>query len=273
MKVGAGAGVVLLAALSVGVLSTVPPAVAALTAQELGDRVRVSDGEVVFRVAVREGVEVCEDGVVHRGRRIRWQDAGRQEDRTCSTDRAEVLVTVAGGSVRELVLGPWPSARPESGARDLGRVAAEGAARFLLDLARSARDAGEAAKGGLFAATVLDSVQVWPELLGVARDRSLDGEVRETAVFWVGQAASDAVTAGLADLAGREEEEQGVRNAAVFALSRRPDADAVPALMELARTAGEAETRRSAMFWLARSNDERVLPFFERILLERPAGG
>ncbi len=147
-------------------------------------------------------------------------------------------------------------------------MAAEGAACFLLDVARSARDAREAAKGGLFAATVLDSVEVWPELLGVARDRSLDGEVRETAVFWVGQAASDAVRP-----TWREEEEQGVRNAAVFALSRRPDADAVPALMELARTAGEAETRRSAMFWLARSDDERVLPFFEQILLERPPGG
>ena len=37
--------------------------------------------------------------------------------------------------------------------------------------------------------------------------------------------------------------------------------------MEIAETAREGDTRRSAMFWLAQSKDERVFAFFERILL------
>jgi len=37
--------------------------------------------------------------------------------------------------------------------------------------------------------------------------------------------------------------------------------------MKLARTAKQAKTRRTAMFWLARSSDPRVVPFFEEILL------
>ena len=32
---------------------------------------------------------------------------------------------------------------------------------------------------------------------------------------------------------------------------------------------GEAETRRAAMFWIAQSDDPRVLAFFEEILLGR----
>jgi len=69
-----------------------------------------------------------------------------------------------------------------------------------------------------------------------------------------------------------DEEEQEVRDAAVFALSRRPDDEAVPILMEIARTAPQAETRRSAMFWLAESKDDRVYAFFEEILTRRGGG-
>ena len=43
----------------------------------------------------------------------------------------------------------------------------------------------------------------------------------------------------------------------------------VEPLMELARTAREAETRRAAMFWLAQSEDPRVLSIFEEIQLGR----
>jgi len=66
-----------------------------------------------------------------------------------------------------------------------------------------------------------------------------------------------------------EDEDQEVRNAAIFALSQRPDDEGLPALMELARTGAHAETRKTAMFWLAQSGDERVVAFFEEILLRR----
>ena len=91
--------------------------------------------------------------------------------------------------------------------------------------------------------------------------------MRASALFWLGQEAADAATVGIASVAADEREDQKVRDAAVFALSQRPGDQGVPALIELARTAREAETRRSAMFWLAQSGDDRVLPFFEEILL------
>ncbi len=45
------------------------------------------------------------------------------------------------------------------------------------------------------------------------------------------------------------------------------DVEGVPILMEVARTAKSADTRSSAMFWLAQSEDERVYAFFEEILM------
>jgi hypothetical protein len=39
--------------------------------------------------------------------------------------------------------------------------------------------------------------------------------------------------------------------------------------MELSRTGDQAATRRAAMFWLAQSGDDRVIAFFEEILLAR----
>ena len=94
-------------------------------------------------------------------------------------------------------------------------------------------------------------------------------DVRGAALFWLGQEAGDAVTTGIAAIAADEREEQDVREAAIFALSQRPGDIGVEPLMELARTAREAETRRAAMFWLAQSEDPRVLAFFEEILLGR----
>ncbi|HKJ01552.1 MAG TPA: HEAT repeat domain-containing protein, partial [Longimicrobiales bacterium] len=94
-----------------------------------------------------------------------------------------------------------------------------------------------------------------------------------SALFWVGQEAAEAATDGLAEVALGDDEAQDVRDAAVFALSQRPSDEGVPVLMELARTAQETRTRRTAFFWLAQSDDPRVVPFFEEILLGRPGGG
>jgi HEAT repeat protein len=120
---------------------------------------------------------------------------------------------------------------------------------------------------------IADVDEVWRDLVDVARDRTVTAEGRKGALFWLGQEAADAATAGLAQVAGDEDEEQEIREAAVFALSQRPEGEGVPILMDLARTAREPETRRSALFWLAQADDDRVLDFFEQILLRRGSGG
>jgi hypothetical protein len=245
----------------------------AAAGQDLESRVRDGEGTVAFHFEVDDGVEVCDDGIVMNGDRRMYRERWDREDRNCSEGMAEAVVTVRAGEVRDVELEAWEGAgSAPAGARDLGRVSPADAAAFFLAVARSDRDRPEAASDAILASTLARDVEVWPRLLDLARDGSMRGKVRKSAVFWLGQEAADAVTEGLADLAADEEEDQEVREAAVFALSQRPDDEAVPVLMELARSAREARTRRSAMFWLAQSKDPRVLAFFESILVDRGGG-
>lgn len=90
-------------------------------------------------------------------------------------------------------------------------------------------------------------------------------DVRQSALFWISQAASDAATAGLQELV--EDDDRRVRESAVFALSQRPADESVPALIRLARTHRDPSVRRNAVFWLGQSKDARALGYFEEVLL------
>jgi HEAT repeat protein len=184
----------------------------------------------------------------------------------CRPGPVEVELDVRRGEVRDVdVIRDRNERTP--GAVDLGEVSAPAAVAYFLELAEEGtHGAGEDV---IFPAVLADVQDLWVELLAMARQESVRMGVRKSALFWVGQEAADAATEGLADLAFDEDEDQDVREAAVFALSQRPADEAVPILMQLARTAEQAGTRRSAMFWLAQSEDERVLAFFEEVLLGR----
>ena len=102
--------------------------------------------------------------------------------------------------------------------------------------------------------------------MALARTPNVRTDVRKSAVFWVGQAAADAATKDLKALVGDEALESEVRESAVFALSQRPTDQAVPALMEVARTNRDPKLRRSAIFWLGQTDDPRALAYFEEVL-------
>jgi len=243
------------------------------TGQELGRQVAaVEEGTARFTYPTRPDVQICDQGIRMGEHTIMWNSRDWEEEpQNCRTGSVEIELLVQSGSVRDIELIRRPRDRTD-GAVDLGSVPAGPAADYFLSLARG----GSTIRGvedAVFPAVLADLEAVWRDLLALARDKGVDEDVRTTAIFWVGQEAADAATEGLAEVAFDEDEEQEVREAAVFALSQRPNDEAVPILMELAKTAREAETRRSAMFWLAESEDERVLAFFEEILLGRRSGG
>lgn len=88
-------------------------------------------------------------------------------------------------------------------------------------------------------------------------------------MFWVGQAAGDAITANLSSLVDEDNVDREVRESAVFALSQQRNGVAVPALIQIARTNRDPKIRKSAMFWLGESKDPRALALFEEILTRR----
>jgi hypothetical protein len=124
----------------------------------------------------------------------------------------------------------------------------------------------EVAKSALFAMSQVKNAEGTRVLLSTARNTALPLEVRKSAVFWVGQLASDEASKGLQDLTTDDNTE--VKKQAVFALAQMKTEKSMDALINIARTSKDRELRKSALFWLGQSNDPRALALFEEILLK-----
>ena len=185
----------------------------------------------------------------------------------CSHGPGRLVVERRGGETTKLrfyVGGRW---RERPNVTDLGQVPNREAANYLLDMIRSERSS--IAKEAIMPLTIIDSVEVWPELLRVARDDNRNLEVRKGAVFWLGQMAAEQITGGLRDVAEDDKLERDVRESAIFALSQRPKHEGVPALIRIVRTSRDPKLRKSALFWLGQSNDPRAVDLIEELLSKR----
>jgi hypothetical protein len=236
-------------------------------AQSIANRVAsIRDGKVRMTFASRP--EVCGGGNwISRGgnNRMNWSNEMSSDvvyDEECSHSPVRIVLFVDDGRVvklRTYVGGRWRPAT--SGTVDLGAVSARDATSYLLSLASSDNSVGREA---IMPATLADSVTIWPQLFRIARSESLSSSTRKQAMFWLGQAASDAV--GPERRSDRDSEDSEVKKSAVFALSQRRNGEAVPALIQVARNNRDPEVRRSAIFWLGQSGDARAVSLFEEIL-------
>jgi hypothetical protein len=228
----------------------------------------LKDGTVWMTFAARDGV--CGDGInsislncdsrrVHIGDDIDYE-------RDCDDGPIRVSMRVRDGEVTRIktrVGGSWHTA--DEGVVDLGEVPPQEAADFLLDIAARSRRA--VAEDAILPAVLARDVVVWPRVLEIARDDERPHDVRESAVFWVGQLAGEKVTEELVAIVEDDDEDMEVREAALFALSQWRGRNSTDRLMKIARNNPNPRLRRSAMFWLSQSDDPRVLDFFEEILL------
>ena len=249
-------------------ISVAPIAAFSQSGQSLADRVHAApDGTVRFTFRTRP--EVCGYGnSVYIGKSTQLRDSDNSPDvewdADCGHGPVRMVLNVRDHSVTDVhfyVGGRW---RANSSATDLGDVAPQAAANYLVTLARQAPV--EAAKKAIFPATLGDSVTIWPQLMQIARDAAVSNQVRRDAVFWLGQMAGDVATRNLAKLVTEATVDREVRESAVFALSQRPKDEGVPALIHVAQTNRDPSVRKKALFWLGQSNDPRALALFESIL-------
>ena len=91
-------------------------------------------------------------------------------------------------------------------------------------------------------------------------------QARGRALFWLAQRAADQALPAI-DAALQKDPEIEVKKQAVFALSRFPNNEGIPKLMDVARSHANPEVRRHAMLTLGQSKDPRVVDFFAQILL------
>lgn len=241
------------------ILTALPPRLGAQSiAQRIGE---VTDGKVRMSYATREGV--CGNG-----RNITTSRSTEDWEGTCEAGPARVVLTWRAGALVDVdtyVGGRWRAV--DGDVLDLGTVSAPEAAAYLLSLAGRSRD--PPGEDLVFPATLADSVEVWPQLLALARDADVPRETRKSAVFWLGQAAGSAVVDDLADLADDRDTDREIQKHAVFALSQLRNGGGVEALIDVARSHHDPHVRKAAMFWLGQTNDMRAVALFEEILLSR----
>ncbi len=249
-------------------------AMSTLGAQPIADRVtRAGDGTVRLSFATRP--EYCgRGGSISRGNNWHnnWNDSDRSRDvewdNACDYGPGRLVLDKRDGEIvalRFYVGGRWRPAG--SGVTDLGTVPAKEAADYLLSLASTVP--GRAGRDAIYPATIADSATVWPALIRLARNEERPRETRKQAVFWLGQAAGDAATAGLDSLSRDNDVDREVQKQVVFALSQRPKDEGIPILIRVAKTHPDPEVRKQAVFWLSQSNDPRAIALFEELLTKR----
>lgn len=250
-------------ALSAALLLVVGASARDTQAQNLAARVRqAGDGTVRFSFAAREGV--CGNG---RNNISVRSERNQDVDWECEAGPVMVALTKDGGTVTSLrtyVGARWKAAG--ANVTQLGTVGARDAVDYLLGVAEGG--SGKIAEQAIFPATLADSVTPWPRLLKLARNEERPSAVRKQAVFWVGQAASEEATKGLADVVDDDSGDREVRKAAVFALSQQRS-NGVESLLRIARENKDKKIRKQAIFWLGQSKDPRALDYFESVLVKR----
>ncbi|MDQ6885820.1 MAG: HEAT repeat domain-containing protein [Gemmatimonadota bacterium] len=260
---------------SVRVILGITLAISPLPAQSIADRVAAApDGQLQLRYPARPGV--CGDGAgaIGVGAHTYFGEmrimGGNWQPR-CVPGPVRVLIAVrshAVETVRVYVSGDGASTGP---ALDLGSIAPQEAADFLLDVApRVDRRSSEQA---LLAAMIGEGTVVTSRLFALARDSSATGKARHQAIFWLGQLARAAVngrTDWMGDDVADDPGDQGdERKSAIFALSQLPHHEGVPALIEVIRTNRNRALKSAAIFWLADSGDPRAVELFETLLRAR----
>jgi hypothetical protein len=245
--------------------------------QSLDTRIARAQGTVRFSFQPKPGV--CGDGAAtiyiqngRGGQRVQvsgnsWNYSSRYSDEwapVCQDGPARIALSVDRGrvtSLRSYVGGEW---RARDDVTDLGRLDASEAAGYLLSLAE--RATSSVSRDAMFAATLADA-DIWRRFLRIANNTTLPRDIRKQAIFWLGQEAAEAATAGLQNLIESQDEIE-IREHAIFSISQRPNSESVPALITLARRHDiDPRLKKRALFWLAQKDDPRALALFEQILI------
>ena len=232
-------------------------------AQALAARVDAAPaGYVLFSFAARPGV--CGNGRTYI-QSAPGQFTGSFSTEMMTTERCEpgpvrVLLDRADRQIISIRAYVGPDTPLEG--TDLGRVRAQDAADYLLDLA--ARSEGRVGRDAIFPASLADSASIVRGLVTLARNQGLARETRGSALSYIGRASQQLQTlpAGtleaLIAISRDEADNMTVRKQAVGVLSRLEHGAGIPPLVEFADQTSSVFLAREAMTALASSGDPRA---------------
>jgi HEAT repeat protein len=175
----------------------------------------------------------------------------QMDDPRAQSKLSEIARTDADPEVRQQAIH-WIGQRGESALDELSK------------LYQSERD-GEVKSQILHAYSQIDDPRALDRLFEVARSGENE-ELRQQAIHWLGQKAGERVLEGLRDIANSSDADTDVQLQVVHAISQRPEGEAVPLLIQLARTHRNPEVRRMAVHHLSQTTDPRALAFIREVL-------
>ena len=232
-------------------------------AQSLSSRIAgAPDRSVQFTYPVRPGV--CGDGrtYISTGSGNFYGSFSTNAADQCLTGPVRVVADLADRNVialRTYVGGPVTA---ETGVTNLGTVSSAEAADYLMGVA--SRADGRVGRDAIFAALLGENVDVTSRLLDIGRDQNRPLETRRAALSGLVRSDSrqlDKIGPALVQIATNESDAQGVRTAALSALSRLDHGAGIQPLVQLAGANLTSWVGREAMTVLARSGDPRARQF------------
>ena len=102
-------------------------------------------------------------------------------------------------------------------------------------------------------------------LIRVATQES-DQELRKQAVSRLGEIAGDRALGTLKEMVGKSDADTELQKQAIVAIARRPVAESVPLLINIARTHAKPEIRKQAFVLLGRTGDPAAVEFLKSVL-------
>jgi HEAT repeat protein len=120
----------------------------------------------------------------------------------------------------------------------------------------------------IFAASINEDKDAAVSFLIDVAGKDTDHESRKQAIFWLGQKAGERSLGALKDTVDSSDADTEIKKQAVFAISQRSKDEAVPLLINIAKTHSNSAVRKQAIFWLGQTGDERAVDFFKEILLK-----
>jgi HEAT repeat protein len=240
---------------------------------QLASRVEgAAPGAVSFSYAARPGV--CGNGrtwIMTGNNNIYGTYISSDMARTepCQNGPVRVVIDRAGRDVISIQSyvgeGPLPAV-----AADLGKVGAQQAADYLLDVA--SKTEGRVGRDAIFAATLADSANSVDKLIAIARNQALSRDTRRAALSYMTYAvpAGSPVPARAADamvaIARDETDNQQVRQQALSVLGRLEHGAGIPALVDLSKQQGYTWLAKESIQALSRSGDPRARDFLRQTL-------
>lgn len=154
----------------------------------------------------------------------------------------------SGKPVRVRVLSPECPVESELGVSDLGRVDVVGSVNWLSNLVR----AGSRVSEDALPAIAMHRGEASLRFLTDAANGAAGGEIREAAIFWLGQVRISEASDTIERLMFADDRPE-IRQHAAFALAQSTSPNRTDALIRQGRTDTNGETRAQAWFWLAQT--------------------